>query len=235
MVAWAAIIVVNSFYAQPSLFAIHLAELARNAALLWFVFGVAGDSLPRWFRLTSYLVASVLLIVLLATGLGLAVDGALLLARSGLAFAFVGLASLEQIFRNARGEARAMLRYLVLGLGILFAYDLFLYSQVELLDGIGIKRMGRARSNRRVGSAVDCRRRSPQPGLVNRHLRFASGGFLLDDVSCRRRLLALGLVWRLFTCVSLAARGVGWGRFCFSPARWWCLGSFCFRNRCGAA
>ena len=43
---------------------------------------------------------------------------------------------LEQIYRNSNEAARASLQYFVIGVGGLFAYDLFLYSQAELLRGI---------------------------------------------------------------------------------------------------
>jgi putative PEP-CTERM system histidine kinase len=136
MVVWAAIMMRNSFVSQPSFLAVYLPEFVRNAVLLWLVFSVAGNSIPRWFRIAYYVAACSMLAIALGSGLGLSSNGDLLLARSGLVFSFAGLASLEQTIRNARSEARTTLRYLILGLGILFAYDLFLYSQVELLDRI---------------------------------------------------------------------------------------------------
>src|SRR4029453_17023429 len=47
-----------------------------------------------------------------------------------------GLILLEQIYRNSSEVARESLKYLVCGVGALFTYDLFLYSQAELLRAI---------------------------------------------------------------------------------------------------
>ncbi len=48
-------------------------------------------------------------------------------------FVFVGL---EQIYRNARRSQRKGLKYLCLGLGAIFAYDIFLYSDAVLSDEV---------------------------------------------------------------------------------------------------
>jgi putative PEP-CTERM system histidine kinase len=138
MIAWAACMMLNSFATQPTFLAVYLPEFVRNVVLLWFVFGVAGEAIPRWFRIAYYVAAFSLLAVALGSGFGLAVNADLILARSGLIFSFVGLAALEQTIRNARSQGRTTLRFLVLGLGVIFTYDLFLYSEVELLDSIRV-------------------------------------------------------------------------------------------------
>ena len=48
-------------------------------------------------------------------------------------FAFVGL---EQIYRNARLSQRKGLKYLCVGVGAIFAYDIFLYSNAILADDV---------------------------------------------------------------------------------------------------
>lgn len=53
-----------------------------------------------------------------------------------LAIALVGLVLLEQLYRNAHPEKRWALKFLVLGIGTIFVYDFFLYSQALLLRGI---------------------------------------------------------------------------------------------------
>ena len=60
----------------------------------------------------------------------------LLLSRVGLVLSLLGLVLLEQIYRNSSQTARGAVKYLTAGVGVLFAYDLFLYSQAELLRGI---------------------------------------------------------------------------------------------------
>ncbi|MBT8109765.1 MAG: PEP-CTERM system histidine kinase PrsK, partial [Gammaproteobacteria bacterium] len=54
----------------------------------------------------------------------------------GLAISLVGLLLIEQLYRNSPPEARWGIKALALGLGGLFAYDLFLYSQGVLFSAI---------------------------------------------------------------------------------------------------
>ncbi|MEL7186738.1 MAG: XrtA/PEP-CTERM system histidine kinase PrsK, partial [Pseudomonadota bacterium] len=58
------------------------------------------------------------------------------LIPSGLAIAVLGLILIEQLYRNSSMSSRWSLKPLVLGIGGLFAYDLFLYSQSFLLGAI---------------------------------------------------------------------------------------------------
>ncbi len=55
---------------------------------------------------------------------------------SGLGLGLLGLVLLEQLYRNSNASGRWAMRYLYLGVGGLFIYDLFLYSQGLLLGGI---------------------------------------------------------------------------------------------------
>lgn len=48
----------------------------------------------------------------------------------------VGLLSVEQVFRNAREPQRQSLRFLCLGIGIIFVSNVFVYSQASLLGGL---------------------------------------------------------------------------------------------------
>lgn len=49
-----------------------------------------------------------------------------------LAMALIGLALVEQLFRNTRPERRWAVKYLFLGIGALFAYDFFMYAHALL-------------------------------------------------------------------------------------------------------
>jgi putative PEP-CTERM system histidine kinase len=60
----------------------------------------------------------------------------LALILGSLVLSLFGLILLEQIYRNARTMQRATVKYLCLGLSGLFAYDLVLYSQAVLFEGI---------------------------------------------------------------------------------------------------
>jgi hypothetical protein len=54
----------------------------------------------------------------------------------GLGAAVFGLVLLEQVYRNTRPERRWALKFLLLGVGGLLAYGLFLFSHALLLHGI---------------------------------------------------------------------------------------------------
>ncbi|HEY5719118.1 MAG TPA: PEP-CTERM system histidine kinase PrsK, partial [Gammaproteobacteria bacterium] len=76
----------------------------------------------------------------LAAGLVMALAAPALLndvtAGGGVLLAVTGLVMLEQIYRNSNTSGRWGLRYLYIGLGGLLFYDVFLYSQALLLNGI---------------------------------------------------------------------------------------------------
>ena len=63
-------------------------------------------------------------------------DLAAIIVPGGLAIALVGLVLIEQLYRNASSDTRWSLKPLVLGVGGIFAFDLFLYSQGVLLDSL---------------------------------------------------------------------------------------------------
>lgn len=51
----------------------------------------------------------------------------------GIAGSVVGIVLVEQVYRNAGQEGRWSLKYLCIGLGVLFAYDLFLFADTVLM------------------------------------------------------------------------------------------------------
>jgi len=88
-----------------------------------------------WAALAAYGVT--LLVIELQGLLGLSLDwspDAVILGHIGLAIA--GLALIEQLFRNTRFQRRWATKFLYLGLGILFAYDFFLYADALLFKRI---------------------------------------------------------------------------------------------------
>lgn len=93
---------------------VRLAALATCTAV--FVAGVGSWANYTWF--------------------GGAGDIGKVLFPGGLLIALVGLLLIEQLYRNSPIEARWGLKALVLGLGGMFAYDLFLYSQAVLFSAI---------------------------------------------------------------------------------------------------
>ena len=52
--------------------------------------------------------------------------------------AIAGLVLIEQIMRNAHVESRRAVKYLCIGLGVIFAYDFYLYSNALLFQGLDV-------------------------------------------------------------------------------------------------
>lgn len=53
-----------------------------------------------------------------------------------LGFAITGLTLIEQLYRSTRPEMRWSVKYLYLGMGVLFVYDFFLYSEALLFNRV---------------------------------------------------------------------------------------------------
>ncbi|HEX7325901.1 MAG TPA: XrtA/PEP-CTERM system histidine kinase PrsK [Rhodanobacteraceae bacterium] len=118
-----------------------LAETLRYGAWLAFVgalfSGWPMTGLLRGMRVGAHAVWVVVALYCLAAGAGwlrilghrfdpnLPLVGVLVLALAGVVF-------LEQIYRNVNPERRWALKFLMLGLGVMFAYDIFLYSYAVL-------------------------------------------------------------------------------------------------------
>ena len=66
----------------------------------------------------------------------------------GIGVALVGLILLEQVYRNSRAEMRDSMKLLAVALGVIFAYDLYVFAQAQLLHGDGAGLMGGARPGR---------------------------------------------------------------------------------------
>jgi putative PEP-CTERM system histidine kinase len=133
---WACVLL-GLAYLQPALLAdwIWVIDGARNAAWLIFVAGL----LPRGSLMairTGLFGTAVAAVVILAiepvTGLAMPPfsgrESMLMLALS-----LLGLVGIEQLFRNADAEEKRALGLLALALGVLFVFDLFVYSQGLLL------------------------------------------------------------------------------------------------------
>ena len=112
-------------------------ETVTTGAWLGVLSSLSGSAgLPRrlgWIALFAW-------IGLLLAGIGAILARAAwassLVITGGLGLALVGLVMLEQVYRNSNSSGRWALRYLYFGVGGLFIYDVFMYSQGLLLDGI---------------------------------------------------------------------------------------------------
>lgn len=124
-------------------------EIAKN--LVWFAFlykllkslrdaGGRDEGLLIYAPATVILVAAMLLVLeltallvpLFAQWSGVA--SLQLIGHLGMAIA--GLTLIEQLFRNTRPEKRWAVKYLYFGIGLLFTYDFFLYTDGLLYQGV---------------------------------------------------------------------------------------------------
>ncbi|HEX7013703.1 MAG TPA: XrtA/PEP-CTERM system histidine kinase PrsK [Steroidobacteraceae bacterium] len=141
--AWAGVLATESYFGGMPFLLLYLLEIARDVAWLFALIAVAGVAAPRLLVKSARALAYILLLAplpffLLIGRNVLDIEPALLLSRAGLALSLVALVLLEQIYRNSPLAARRTLKYFTIGVGMLFAYDLFLYSQTELLRGVSI-------------------------------------------------------------------------------------------------
>ncbi len=186
---WAAVLAYDAWSGGVQVAALALVEFLRDGAWLLVLTGLT--NLPgAWGRLAHG--------SLLATGMAIALAAAQLIAGpfrplgyslvsllvyGGLGVSLLAMVLLEQLYRNANPAGRHALKYLVIGVGTLFAYDLFLYSQAQLLSGIEAASWA-ARglvSTLVVPMIALAARRNPQWSLnvfVSRHVVFYTTSFL---------------------------------------------------------
>ena len=139
---WATVLAVQTVTPTISPIVVFGVEIARSAAWLVFLISVTGTlGLPLTIRLFAHAIwGGTLLVGFLVyfrdpTELG---AEALLsvLIPGGFMIALAGLVLIEQLYRNSPADARPAIKYLAIGLGGMFAYDLYLYSEAALFDSI---------------------------------------------------------------------------------------------------
>ena len=139
---WAGVLAVGSGFAVIPVQFVLVAEFLRYGA--WFVVLTGlmrGIGLGQRLGQAAHLVwiASVVSLVaapaLERLGISL-LDPAGLLGHVGLVLSLLALVLLEQIYRNTREGGRFALKLFVIAAGLMFAYDLFLYSQAQLTNRI---------------------------------------------------------------------------------------------------
>jgi putative PEP-CTERM system histidine kinase len=128
-----------------TIIAYHVLEIGRNVA--WFVFlfrllkalreaGGNDGGLLRYAPIIVLIITIPLFIMGILAGtvtLNLPWAGMASMQLLGhLGLAITGLTLIEQLFRNTRPEKRWAVKYLYFGIGSLFAYDFFLYSDALL-------------------------------------------------------------------------------------------------------
>jgi len=130
--AWAATLALLASGRPLPLIVVYTLEMLRGGAWIVALLALAHGVLPRYVGR----IANSLWIALLIGGWAFPAYTERLLAQGGIALALAVLVLLEQIYRNANASGREDFRFLAIGLGGVFAYDLFLFSQAELLRGI---------------------------------------------------------------------------------------------------
>ncbi len=142
-IAWGIVLAVQSVNGTFHPLAIAIAEVSRATA--WIVFLVRIASHMRVARLLSSLSLAVCGAVVIGIVYGYwrestdpqsIADMSTIMIPGELGISVLGLVLIEQLYRNSDSETRWALRPLVLGLGGIFAFDLFLYSQSLLLNSV---------------------------------------------------------------------------------------------------
>ena len=138
--AWAALMALLVHRGQVPLYGAALLECLKDLAWIAVLTGLASSAGIARRLSRGALLAGVLLAVYLAAvpmlqlaGMPM-VEPAFALIATGLVLALLGLLLLEQLYRNSRADGRAALRHLALALGTVWIYDVFLYSQSQLLQ-----------------------------------------------------------------------------------------------------
>jgi putative PEP-CTERM system histidine kinase len=211
---WAALLALGADQGGLSAPFALLTEFLRYGAWIFVLTGLTqsagmATSLSRLAHVAWIGSVVVLLAAPILLSVGVPVPSpATLLASAGLLLALLGLLLLEQIYRNAREGGRYALKFLVIGLGLAFVYDLFLFSQAHLLRGIE-PATWQARglvTALTVPLIAIAARRNPQWSLnlfISRHVVFYSASFLI--VGIYMLLMAAGGYW-------VRLRGGDWGR-----------------------
>lgn len=139
--AWAAVFALAGRSLTLTTLHVHFLEFAIDAAWIIFLSALLAGAVGSGRHLLIRYGGTGLVIVLAGTGvvfeLGIGGEAGSTIAGSVLIFgsiltSLVALVLIEQIYRNAREGQRKGLKYLSLGVGGIFAYDLVLYTNVIL-------------------------------------------------------------------------------------------------------
>lgn len=143
---WAGSLVAQLIWNQPPFFVRYLLELIRDAAWVAVLFALIRDSSRAGVlatRLRRFLGSAIglLIIVLLVTAtLEYAQGWSILDGKTKIigqiALALLGICLIEQIWRNSISFGRSSMKYLCIGIGGIFAYDFFMYSDALLFGQI---------------------------------------------------------------------------------------------------
>lgn len=128
---WAVLLAIVESGRVVYYWAVLIVEVTRYAGWLYFLYVFVPPRLPRivhWLVIALFLAWTVFGSMLVEPGRVLTI--------ACLVAALLGLVLIEQVVRNPPADTRRELRLLLIGMGGMFAYDLFLFSQAELFRGI---------------------------------------------------------------------------------------------------
>lgn len=143
-VAWAVIAAYHAAHSYPPYIFLPIIEIIRDG--VWFAFlirllqmaegGAKASAKLRWLSGGLMGACLALLGVLAWPQIGGVAGGVDLRVLGYVLLAVIGLGLVEQIFRNTPAERRWGIKFLCLGIGGLFTYDFFLYSDALLFQHI---------------------------------------------------------------------------------------------------
>lgn len=150
-VVWAGLVGAAELGVSLSFEVLQLSELARSASWCLFLLGALDEkteqntkhsSLFRWaVGLTLFLLCLSTLFTIPAFSEFLQLPGVLLrdsVLVIWVALSIAGMTLIEQIFRNSSASQRWAAKFLCLGIGCIFAYDFFMYSDALLFKRISL-------------------------------------------------------------------------------------------------
>jgi putative PEP-CTERM system histidine kinase len=135
---WSVLLAVQSATGGLPVLALYAAELLQDAGWIIALLVIAGSSVSGKLKVIVMLACGLLCITapaawLLERAALVYVEPTLLLSRTQMVTSLAGLIVIEQIYRNSTHSGRYSIKFFAIGVGAIFAYDLFLYSQVELV------------------------------------------------------------------------------------------------------
>jgi putative PEP-CTERM system histidine kinase len=222
---WAATVTLSAVLAEPQVNLMQLSEVARNAAWIFVLLKFLGLrvqgtdhilSSSRWIPWYTLGLILILLILFGAAPLAELLPSTFDLdLKTGfsawLSISILGLLLLEQLFRNSNDRELWATKHLCVGLGIVFAYDFFMYAQALLfqqLDGDLWQARGFVTAMAAILIAISISRtegnraQSNEPGIhLSRHVAFhsltlmASGIYLITMALAAYVISYLGGSW----------------------------------------
>ncbi|NOX69178.1 MAG: PEP-CTERM system histidine kinase PrsK [Gammaproteobacteria bacterium] len=139
---WASMLAFAAVSNQLSGFQVFLIEISHDTVWLIFLAALMSGALSSeriWLMRYGGVLLSIV-VLLLGVWFELTgsryINGSQLLVVGSLVTALYGLIGIEQIYRNARPSQKNGLKFLGLGIGGIFGFDLFLYSDAVISGGI---------------------------------------------------------------------------------------------------